>query len=441
MEIICPICYENFENNADNTPKILPICGHTFCLACLKGIYSSKSCLYCPFKCGSELAPIYTPPQDLHSNMYVLEILRKQQKMFECKNCRYNFDTDYRVPYFLKICEHTYCENCIETFISNVGNKNFICCPIDGASQSFVKYDDICVKNIVLLELLETLKMNFNGKKEHVATQELSTDVNTQPVSSEEKEYFNLNTWTSEEKNSNFSDKGIVDKNRLEYIVKNITDDNEQFKTFFNIMSTNLTDNTAEEDKNMLQKAEKELSNYLNSLVKFVEVIMQDIRSVKDSINPSQRIIKNREKAKILTSIKDCLTDDLTKTGASENVLDDLNKAKKMLFQNQRLENAHHKLKKFKLCKPTRTNLSNISWNMGHHFNAITLMNKIKLFENTLASVKERVQQSIFIESKEAEIFNDLKTNYEYKENPFNKNNKKRPNSDTKTLFIELVTE
>jgi hypothetical protein len=45
--IVCPVCFESFDSNKAK-PLILPKCGHTVCLACLKRIIKASSLVKCP---------------------------------------------------------------------------------------------------------------------------------------------------------------------------------------------------------------------------------------------------------------------------------------------------------------------------------------------------------------------------------------------------------
>ena len=53
MSISCTICFENYEDNTDNAPKIMP-CGDTFCFKCLKTIKKEKEKFNCPI-CQKEI--------------------------------------------------------------------------------------------------------------------------------------------------------------------------------------------------------------------------------------------------------------------------------------------------------------------------------------------------------------------------------------------------
>ncbi len=65
MSIKCNICFENYEDNTDNAPKIMP-CGDTFCFKCLKTIKKEKEKFACPI-CQRD---IFENIEDMPTNKY-----------------------------------------------------------------------------------------------------------------------------------------------------------------------------------------------------------------------------------------------------------------------------------------------------------------------------------------------------------------------------------
>ena len=63
---ICNICYDNFEKDSENEPKIME-CGDTFCIKCIKHIKKDKDKFMCPV-CQKD---IYENIEDMPINQYV----------------------------------------------------------------------------------------------------------------------------------------------------------------------------------------------------------------------------------------------------------------------------------------------------------------------------------------------------------------------------------
>lgn len=439
MDITCTICYESFANTSERRPKILPTCGHSFCLSCLNDLRLKNNCFYCPYKCGSDASPIYTKPDDLPTNQYLLEIITNGHRVFECKGCRYVFDADYRIPYFLKICVHTYCENCIESFVTSIGDKNFFRCPIEDATKSFSALGEICVKNLKLLEAIDSCRSKRIVPTDLMDTQSNSEEAQTQILDNYEKEYYDINRWDIAEKTSNPpSEPYIVDKHKFESVLSAICSDNQKYREVFTTMTNNLQRSTAIEDKELLKNAENELSEYLNHLVSFVDNIMCDVKRVQEAINPAARVLKNKEKQRVIASIRNSLDKDLNKLSTGKEPVNNFVKAKQLLIQNQRFENAKRRIKKFKLHQPIKNNLNRMNWNNSCQYTAEMLMGKIKTFETRIESIKNKVGNDEEIDIKEAECFENLRTNYEYQINPFQLKANRKVNSNSKTVVVAI---
>lgn len=57
-DLKCSLCFEDYQTFGDHEPRMIPTCGHTFCLACLNGLPQRL----CPLdrqeiKCGTESMP------------------------------------------------------------------------------------------------------------------------------------------------------------------------------------------------------------------------------------------------------------------------------------------------------------------------------------------------------------------------------------------------
>ena len=130
--ISCSICYENFEQDTDNEPKIME-CGDTFCLKCIQSIKKEKEKFLCPI-CQKE---IYEKIEDMPTNKYVFD----QLKNILCDMCSNEFDNNYKsnkAPRVLN-CGHSFCTNCLK---SNLGSGEVIRC------MSVVKKQKEKLKNV-----------------------------------------------------------------------------------------------------------------------------------------------------------------------------------------------------------------------------------------------------------------------------------------------------
>ena len=105
---ICNICYDNFEKDSENEPKIME-CGDTFCIKCIKHIKKDKDKFMCPV-CQKD---IYENIEDMPINQYVFN----QKKTILCDICLMEFSNNYkseRSPRVL-LCGHTFCTKCLQS--------------------------------------------------------------------------------------------------------------------------------------------------------------------------------------------------------------------------------------------------------------------------------------------------------------------------------------
>src|SRR5689334_15064959 len=75
--LICPICYENF-NSQDHLPKLLPACGHTVCLQCVKKLPVNFG-----LRCPIDKKPFtwnYEGPQSFPTNYLKRDLLGGQEQ-------------------------------------------------------------------------------------------------------------------------------------------------------------------------------------------------------------------------------------------------------------------------------------------------------------------------------------------------------------------------
>jgi hypothetical protein len=82
-----------------------------------------------------------------------------------CAVCGNEFRTD-NLPRLLTACGHTYCENCLDTMITEEeeDERHRVVCPEDGT----ITYTDSCdvtqfPKNIALLKVIEGKKTSLGG--------------------------------------------------------------------------------------------------------------------------------------------------------------------------------------------------------------------------------------------------------------------------------------
>ena len=141
--MICSICYENFEQDSDNEPKIME-CGDTFCLKCIQSIKKEKEKFLCPI-CQKE---IYEKIEDMPTNKYVFD----QLKNILCDMCSNEFDNNYKsnkTPRVLN-CGHSFCTNCLK---SNLGSGEVIRCMFCG--QKTKRKVEECRVNKMIIEKLK----------------------------------------------------------------------------------------------------------------------------------------------------------------------------------------------------------------------------------------------------------------------------------------------
>ena len=139
----CNICFENFEKDSENEPKIME-CGDTFCLKCIECIKKEKEKFLCPI-CQKE---IYEKIEDMPTNKYVFNPL----KTIICDMCAKEFDNNYdseRTPRVLQ-CGDSFCTNCLK---SNNRLKDEITCMFCG--QKTKRKAEDCRVNKMIIEKLE----------------------------------------------------------------------------------------------------------------------------------------------------------------------------------------------------------------------------------------------------------------------------------------------
>lgn len=129
MKACCPICYEEF-NNSENPAKFLPLCCHSVCLNCLKGMFETRSVIVCPFKCNSGPSSIFTEPQKLPNNFALSTYNQSQGDEHVCKECFYPYIENKRPASLIKACGHTFCSVCLAKRTTIFNKKYFLTCPI-----------------------------------------------------------------------------------------------------------------------------------------------------------------------------------------------------------------------------------------------------------------------------------------------------------------------
>ena len=139
----CNICFENFEQDTENEPKIME-CGDTFCLKCIQFIKKEKEKFLCPI-CQKE---IYEKIEDMPTNKYVFNPL----KTILCDMCSNEYDNNYKsnkTPRVLS-CGHSFCTNCLK---SKLGSGDEITCMFCG--QKTKRKVEGCRVNKMIIEKLE----------------------------------------------------------------------------------------------------------------------------------------------------------------------------------------------------------------------------------------------------------------------------------------------
>ena len=144
MSISCTICFENYEDNTDNAPKIMP-CGDTFCFKCLKTIKKEKEKFNCPI-CQKE---IFENIEDMPTNKYVFNT----KKTILCDLCSNEFDNTYNSEHSPKVlhCGDTFCSKCLK---SNWSSE--IICPFCGQKTNG-NVDDFRVNKMIIEKLEEEI--------------------------------------------------------------------------------------------------------------------------------------------------------------------------------------------------------------------------------------------------------------------------------------------
>jgi small GTP-binding protein len=144
MSIICTICFENYEENNDNAPKILP-CGDTFCFKCLKKIKKEKEKFTCPI-CQKD---IFENIEDMPTNRYVFN----EKKTILCDICMKEFDNTYNSEHSPKVlsCGDTFCSKCLKS-----KNSSEIICYFCG-KKTTGNVDDLRVNKIIIEKLEEEI--------------------------------------------------------------------------------------------------------------------------------------------------------------------------------------------------------------------------------------------------------------------------------------------
>ena len=144
MSISCTICCDNYEENEDNAPKILP-CGDTFCFKCLKKIKREKEKFNCPI-CQKEISENI---EDMPTNKYVFN----PKKTILCDICSKEFDNTYNSEHSPKVlqCGDTFCSECLKSKSSSE-----ITCPFCGKITNG-NVDDFRVNKMIIEKLEEEL--------------------------------------------------------------------------------------------------------------------------------------------------------------------------------------------------------------------------------------------------------------------------------------------
>lgn len=139
----CNICFENFEKDTDNEPKIME-CGETICLKCIKNLKKENDHFSCPI-CQKD---IYENIEDMPTNLYIFNPM----KTIICDMCSDEYDDNYKsqkTPRVLQ-CGHSFCTECLK---SKIGKNNEIMCMFCG--QKTNKKVEDCRVNKIIIEKLE----------------------------------------------------------------------------------------------------------------------------------------------------------------------------------------------------------------------------------------------------------------------------------------------
>ena len=144
MSHSCTICYDNYEENTDNCPKIMS-CGDTFCFKCLKKIKKEKEKFNCPI-CQKE---IFENIEDMPTNRYVFN----PKKNILCDICLSEFDDIYNSEHSPKVleCGDTFCSKCLKS-----SSSSEIICYFCGKKTNG-NVDDLRVNKIIIEKLKEKI--------------------------------------------------------------------------------------------------------------------------------------------------------------------------------------------------------------------------------------------------------------------------------------------
>ena len=156
MEVCCDICFVSFSQEENRIAKVIPDCGHTFCLECLEGYVRIRSSFYCPFNCFKSVnPPLSMSPANLKTNKIVMDIVKGGFREAKCKNCLYPFDLRIRIPLLLRTCGHTFCKLCVYSCLYRNKDKKELYCPIGDKTVSSTGEE--VIKNISVTKLIEEL--------------------------------------------------------------------------------------------------------------------------------------------------------------------------------------------------------------------------------------------------------------------------------------------
>ena len=144
MSISCTICFDNYEDNTDNAPKIMS-CGDTFCFKCLKQIKREKEKFTCPI-CQKD---IFENIEDMPTNKYVFN----QKKTILCDICSNEFDNTYNSEHSPKVlkCGDTFCSKCLKSQSSSEITCYFC------SEKTSGSVDDLRVNKIIIEKLEEEI--------------------------------------------------------------------------------------------------------------------------------------------------------------------------------------------------------------------------------------------------------------------------------------------
>src|SRR5688572_21498275 len=104
-KISCPVCLDDY-NQTNRIPRILPSCGHSVCLGCLRTLTSGRSTFRCPF--DRQVIPLPPSGLDCFPINYALQTILSEHN--SCDTCEHHGE-EKRLICVDDLC--LVCEECV----------------------------------------------------------------------------------------------------------------------------------------------------------------------------------------------------------------------------------------------------------------------------------------------------------------------------------------